>query len=92
MRMPPPISRNAAWARGGASGKTFDAGIRLHLTNRSAPKLQGVITAIPAGRHWRIKAQSDNGDVAVLGLFSGRLEALGAAVLLARNTGAEVVP
>lgn len=50
-----------------------------------------VFTAIPVGpRHWRVKALS-TGHIELLGLFNSRLQALGAAVLLARQVGGSVV-
>ena len=51
-----------------------------------------IVTAIPCGEWWRVKVISTSGEVQLLGMFEGRLEALGAAVLLAAQTGAKVVP
>jgi hypothetical protein len=50
------------------------------------------ITAVPTGEWWRIKAVSASGETTLLGRFDGRLPALGAAVLLAEQVGAQVVP
>jgi hypothetical protein len=50
-----------------------------------------VVTAIPCGTRWQVKAIGP--DVSVnLGLFEGRLPALGAAVLFAEQVGGRVVP
>ena len=63
-----------------------------HLPNPNALENQAIVTAIPAGRRWRVKAISGAGDVTLLGVFDGRLAALGAAVLLAEQAGGRVVP
>ena len=51
-------------------------------------------TAIPANPHWwRLKAISPEGEAVILpGCFPGRLQALGAAVMLAEKCGGRVVP
>ena len=52
-----------------------------------------ILTAIPAGPRWRMKALASNGDVELLpAVFSNRLEALGACILLAGQCGGEVRP
>ena len=51
-----------------------------------------LFTAIPVGEFWQVKAIGRNGDTTLLGLFNGRLSALGAATLLAARTGARVAP
>jgi hypothetical protein len=55
-------------------------------------QFQAICTAVPVGRQWRVKAISASGDVSLLGLFEGRLAALGTAVLVAEQAGARVVP
>jgi hypothetical protein len=51
-----------------------------------------VLTAIPVGpRHWRVKTLAA-GQVELFGLFDNRLQALGAAVLLAARVHGRVVP
>jgi hypothetical protein len=59
-----------------------------------APELTGIIiTAIPAGRKWRLKTLNLSGDSAKLpDIFTSRLEALGAGVLLAGKCGGWVIP
>jgi hypothetical protein len=51
-----------------------------------------LFTAIPFGEFWQVKAVGRNGETKLLGLFNGRLSALGAATLLAARTGARVAP
>ena len=51
-----------------------------------------IVTAIPTGRRWRLKALGPDGAVALPDIFRNRLEALGAGVLLAEHCGARVVP
>ena len=53
---------------------------------------QGILTVIPVGEGWCIKALYAKGEVIRFGSFDSRLEALGAAVLLAEHLGARVVP
>jgi hypothetical protein len=67
------------------------------ITRDNAAKVVGadtpqVLTAVPIGTRWRVKAINQSGDVALVGAFEGRLSALGAAVLLAEQLGAQVVP
>jgi len=60
----------------------------------NVPDLSGtIITAIPAGRKWRLKTLSPRGDsVNLPDIFTTRLEALGGAVMLASQCGARVLP
>ena len=51
-----------------------------------------LITAIPAGTEWRLKAIGPDGTIALGTIFSNRLEALGAGVLLAKRCGGRVLP
>jgi hypothetical protein len=51
-----------------------------------------IVTASPCGEWWCVKIISASGDVQLLGKFEGRLAALIAAVRLAGQIGAEVVP
>lgn len=51
-----------------------------------------IVTAIPVGRDWCVKAISPDGEALLLGRFGGRLSALGAGVLLAARAGARIVP
>ena len=51
-----------------------------------------LITAVPAGTEWRLKAIGPDGTVALGTIFSNRLEALGAGVLLAERWGGRVLP
>ena len=51
-----------------------------------------IVTAIPAGRNWRLKAVGPSGSIKLPDIFSNRLEALGGAVLLANQCGARVIP
>ena len=51
-----------------------------------------LITAVPAGTEWRLKAIGPDGTVALGTIFSNRLEALGAGVLLAERCGGRVLP
>lgn len=75
-------------------------GRNIHQTsipNRGAEQTgidePSVLTAIPAGQRWRMKALASNGNVELLpAVFNNRLEALGACVLLANRCGAEVRP
>ena len=61
-------------------------------TFNDAEPLQGILTAIPVGERWCIKAISASGEVVRVGSFDRRLTALDAAVLLAKRTGARIVP
>ena len=75
--------------------ENFDMGNLLTFERyRKAPDLSGtIITAIPAGRKWRLKTLSPRGDsVKLPDIFTSRLEALGGAVLLASQFGARVIP
>ena len=51
-----------------------------------------LITAVPAGTEWRLKAIGPDGTVALGTIFSNRLEALGAGVLVAERCGGKVLP
>ena len=53
-----------------------------------------ILTAVPQDdRHWRLKAVSPTGEVAILpGIYFSRLAALGKAVLFAEQCGGEVRP
>lgn len=51
-----------------------------------------IVTAIPAGRKWRLKALSPSGSVKLPDIFASRLEALGGAVMLASQCGGRVIP
>ena len=51
-----------------------------------------LLTAIPCGRRWRLKALSPRGSVELPSIFSNRLEALGACVLLAEQCRGRVIP
>lgn len=53
---------------------------------------QVLVTAIPAGERWRLKAVSSCGSVNLPPIFGNRLEALGAGVLIANQCGGRVVP
>src|SRR5688500_3501623 len=59
-----------------------------------APRGRVLLTAIQRGvATWLVKTISPDGDVAVLpGVHPNRLQALGAAVLVARRCQGEVVP
>lgn len=50
-----------------------------------------ILTAVPVGKLWRVKAL-DASRVDLFGVFSSRLEALGAATLFAAHVGGRVVP
>jgi hypothetical protein len=80
---------------GGGPRKSDRAGepiFRTDGTSRAFLQGRNILTAVPAGEQWRVKAIDSHGGVALLGIFPGRLEALGAAVLVAHNCGARVVP
>jgi hypothetical protein len=62
------------------------------LDSQSAESLQDILTAIPVGERWCIKALLASGEVVRVGSFDSRLAALGSAVLLAEHVGATVVP
>ena len=66
----------------------------LHNLNRNdaAVSVGSIVTAIPAGRNWRIKAIGRDGETVLLGRFDGRLAALGACVLLAKQCSGVAVP
>ena len=51
-----------------------------------------IVTAIPIGRDWRVKAISPDGKTLLLGRFGGRLSALGAGALFAARTGGQIAP
>ena len=51
-----------------------------------------ILTAIPVGRKWCIKAIAKDGEITLLGYFEGRLATLGAAVLLSLQCCGRVVP
>ena len=53
---------------------------------------QVLVTAIPAGVRWRLKTVSSYGSISLPPIFSNRLEALGAGVLVANQCGGRVVP
>ena len=53
---------------------------------------QVLITAVPVGVWWRLKALSPVGTVEMPSIFSNRLETLGAGVLLARQCRGAVLP
>ena len=93
MRAPP--KRSAAYVRGDASGNSGQATELISsIIVSSANQLQpsSIVTAIPCGEWWRLKVLSARGDVQLLGMFEGRLEALGAALILGERAGARVVP
>ena len=63
----------------------------------SAAKVVGadnpqVLTAVPIGTRWCVKALSPDGEVALLGKFDSRLIALGAALIISEQTGGRAVP
>ena len=60
--------------------------------NDAAFSVGAVLTAVPVGRAWRIKAIAQSGEITLLGRFDGRLAALGAGVLLAERCGGRVLP
>jgi hypothetical protein len=67
------------------------------IARDNAAKVAGLnnpylLTAVPTGTRWCVKAIGPNGTVQLFGRFDGRLPALGAAVLLAEQVGAQVVP
>ena len=64
-----------------ASAEATRAGVKCSL-----------ITAVPAGTEWRLKAIGPDGTVALGTIFSNRLEALGAGVLVAERCGGRVLP
>jgi hypothetical protein len=78
--LPTPVSK-------GRSSAAYNDAAELDVIDR--PQL---ITAIPCGERWRVKTIGSSGSVALLGSFGGRLVALGAAVLLAEQCGARVIP
>lgn len=51
-----------------------------------------IVTAIPAGLKWRLKALGPDGTVELPDVFHNRLEALGACVLLSEQCGGRVIP
>lgn len=51
-----------------------------------------LFTAVPCGTGWRVKVLSPAGETSLLGIFDGRLSALGAAVLLAAQSDGHVLP
>jgi hypothetical protein len=51
-----------------------------------------LLTAAPVGTRWCVKAITQSGDAALVGAFDDRLSALGAAVLVAEQVGAQVLP
>jgi len=60
---------------------------------RKASDLSGLtVTAIPSGRNWQLKAFGPSGSVRLPDIFTSRLEALGAGVLLAGQCGGRVIP
>ena len=90
-----PKNRNAPGMSRGV-GKDDLAGRSRNYLHRPDPDADQVplFTAVPANqRWWRVKAVSCNGDVALFPhLFANRLEALGAAVMVAHRRGARVLP
>lgn len=52
-----------------------------------------IITAIPRGKLWGLKAISPSGEMVILsGVYRNRMAALGKAVLFAEQCGGQVVP
>ena len=92
MRVPP--KRNAAWAGGTSGNSRRSAELISSFINSTANRLQAssIVTARPCGEWWCVKVVSASGDVQLLGMFEGRLEALGAALILGESAGARVVP
>jgi hypothetical protein len=92
-RAPPDAeNRNAAGASRGVGKNGLAGRSDSQLLKPNSDADQVVFTAVPRGLAWQVKALSPNGDVSRHGRFNGRLEALGACVLLARQCGGEVRP
>jgi hypothetical protein len=66
----------------------------LHRVDRNEAAITSgsILTAIPVGRTWRVKAIAQSGEATLLGSFDSRLAALGAGVLLAHRCGGTVLP
>ena len=60
--------------------------------NDAAVSVGSVLTAVPVGPSWRVKAIAQGGEITLLGRFDGRLAALGAALLLSAQCGGRAVP
>ena len=87
-RAAPALAQGSSCKTGRLGGATEQLNNRFPATN------QVLLTAIPANhRWWRLKAVNYDGDTVILpGVFPGRLQALGAAVLLAEQCGGTVRP
>ena len=58
-----------------------------HLKNQAS-----IVTAVPCGRHWRVKVVSSHGESCLVGAaVHDRLTCLGAAVLFANHVGGRAV-
>ena len=83
-------------ARGGGPGTLLENKTAVKIThqkdNPSTATHQVLVTAIPAGEYWRLKAVSSCGSIRLPAIFGNRLEALGAGVLVANHCGGRVVP
>lgn len=75
-----------------AWGNTRDGAADNDAAKFDALDAPQLVTAVPCGGRWKIKAIGASGSIALLGSFGGRLPALGAAVLLAQRWGARVTP
>lgn len=82
--------------RGGGNGALVEidqAGNQTrHINTQSAPPGQAILTAILAGTLWRLKSLHGEAVELLPAVFGGRLEALGAGVLLAERCGARLMP
>ncbi len=91
----PPENENPAPLGGGNGALRTDDRLVGTIVREDIPTTrpgQGVLTPVPAGPQWRLK--SLHGEVVELlpAIFASRLEALIAAVRLAKNSGARVLP
>ena len=91
MRVPPKRTRARVDASGN-SGRAAELISSFIDSNANQLEASSIITASPYGEWWCVKVVSASGDVQLLGMFEGRLEALGAALILGESAGARVVP
>ena len=87
----PPENRNARLAPGVGRELAIESWKLLDSPFPAANQV--LITAVPVGMRWRLKALDHVGGVDMLpAVFHNRLEALGAGVLLARQCRGTLLP
>lgn len=68
------------------------AGLNTFEDGTNGPEYQVTLTVVPVGERWAMRATSAGDAIRLPGIFCSRLEALGAAVLLAERCGGTVCP